>query len=51
MFAPVASPEEFAGRFAGLGLTKGVVLFKGSRSLGMEKFLAAVAAKAAGECA
>ncbi|MBF0481712.1 MAG: UDP-N-acetylmuramoyl-tripeptide--D-alanyl-D-alanine ligase, partial [Desulfovibrionaceae bacterium] len=48
-FAPVGSPAEFAGLFAGLGLTRGVVLFKGSRSLGMEKFLAAVAEMATRE--
>jgi UDP-N-acetylmuramoyl-tripeptide--D-alanyl-D-alanine ligase len=49
-FTPVTCPAEFAKRFAGLGLRRGVVLFKGSRSLGMEKFLAAVLA-GAGECA
>ena len=49
-YSPVASPEAFAGLFAGLGLRQGVVLFKGSRSLGMEKFLAAALA-GSGECA
>jgi len=50
-FTPVAAPAEFAGLFAALGLTAGTVLFKGSRSLGMEKFLAALGAVARGECA
>jgi UDP-N-acetylmuramoyl-tripeptide--D-alanyl-D-alanine ligase len=38
----VASPSEFLKAFTGLGLTGGVVLFKGSRSVRMEAFAAAL---------
>jgi len=37
-FFVVSSPSEFLKAFAGLGLTGGVVLFKGSRSMRMEAF-------------
>jgi UDP-N-acetylmuramoyl-tripeptide--D-alanyl-D-alanine ligase len=47
LFKAVDDPCRFQGEFAGLSLTSGAVLFKGSRSLGMENFFAA-AAKAAG---
>jgi UDP-N-acetylmuramoyl-tripeptide--D-alanyl-D-alanine ligase len=41
-FFAVASPSEFLKAFAGLGLTGGVVLFKGSRSVRMEAYASAL---------
>ncbi|WP_211922099.1 UDP-N-acetylmuramoyl-tripeptide--D-alanyl-D-alanine ligase [Desulfolutivibrio sulfodismutans] len=38
----VASPSEFLKAFTGLGLTGGVVLFKGSRSMRMEAYASAL---------
>lgn len=41
-FFAVSSPSEFVRAFTGLGLTGGVVLFKGSRSVRMEAYASAL---------